>query len=145
MLDYNFTLAPFHIDPKNAFPYLNVREVLNALMQNPKNYIVIVTGRWTKDLHSLLKSNSSPDIWDTHGLERLKPDGSYKIEPMDDFALKGLVEAEEWAEAVYTKHNVRYEQKPGSLAIHWWELVNEKIELIKMEMKPQFQRFADMY
>jgi trehalose-phosphatase len=145
MLDYDGTLAPFQIDPDKAFPYPHVSELLNSLMQNSNNYIAIISGRWTKDLLTLLKLDSNPEIWGTHGLERLKPDGSYKIEPMDDHALKGLVEAEEWLTSDVTSHKVRYEQKPGSLAIHWRGLTEKEIETIKMEIRPQFQHFSDRY
>ena len=145
MLDYDGTLAPFQTDPSNALPYPNVREVLNGLMQNPKIRLVIITGRWTKDLLSLLKLNSNPEIWGTHGLERLKPDGSYKIDPMEEIAIKGLVEVEEWTTSVLTQYDVRYEQKPGSLALHWRGLSSDHIENIIGEVQPTFQRFANRF
>jgi trehalose 6-phosphate phosphatase len=47
-----------------------------------------------------LKISPQPEIWGSHGLERLKPDGSYEIAAMDENALRGIVTADEWTQEV---------------------------------------------
>ena len=71
LLDYDGTLAPFRVEPRKAFPYPGVRQVLNRLMRTQGIRIVIVTGRWIKDLLPLLQLEIQPEIWGSHGLERL--------------------------------------------------------------------------
>ncbi|MEJ2232354.1 MAG: trehalose-phosphatase [Syntrophobacterales bacterium] len=98
LLDYDGTLAPFHKEPNKAEPYPGIRQVLNRIMQVPDIRLVIITGRWTKDLLPLLQLEKQPEIWGSHGLERLKTDGSYEIDSMEEQHLDGLVAADEWIE-----------------------------------------------
>ena len=50
LLDYDGTLAPFHVDPAQALPYPGVRTALDALIEQTDTRVVIVSGRWTRDL-----------------------------------------------------------------------------------------------
>ena len=113
LLDYDGTLAPFHLDPRNAYPYPGIREILNRLLEVVDMRLVIISGRWTEDLIPLLQLNKNPEIWGSHGLERLRSDGSYEIESMDEKVLNGLVTADEWTEKVGLAD--RCEKKPGVL------------------------------
>ncbi|MBN1102718.1 MAG: hypothetical protein JXL84_04800, partial [Deltaproteobacteria bacterium] len=79
LLDYDGTLAPFHSDPSRAFPYSGVPEMLNRIMSSGKTRVVVISGRWTKDLLPLLALRRQPEIWGSHGLERLRKDGSNEI------------------------------------------------------------------
>jgi trehalose-6-phosphatase len=103
--------------------------------------LVIITGRWTKDLLPLLQLKRQPEIWGSHGIERLKMNGSYEIAPMDEDALDGLVKADEWIEAAGLTD--RSEQKPGSLAIHWRGLSANRIREIKGEVEPSWSLIAE--
>lgn len=79
--------------------------------------MVLITGRWTKDLIPLLGLQQPPEIWGSHGWERLKLDGTYEIAKLDEHFLEGLVEADAWIEEMGL---VNYcEQKPANLALHW--------------------------
>lgn len=139
-LDYDGTLAPFKVDPSQAVPYKGVREVLIKLMENSRNSVVIISGRRTKDLLTLLDLEKRPEIWGSHGLERLKPDGSYETAPMDKEALNGLVEANEWLSSVNL--SLRYEQKPGCVALHWRGLDAENIRKEIEKVTNRFQLIA---
>jgi trehalose 6-phosphate phosphatase len=136
-LDYDGTLAPFKVNPYQAVPYKGVRELLNKVMENPLNSVVIISGRWTKDLLALLELEKRPEIWGSHGIERLKPDGSYETTPMDKKALNGLVEADEWLSSINLK--LRAEQKPGCVALHWRGLdkksIQKEIEKVTKELQ----------
>ncbi len=54
-LDYDGTLAPFKTNPGEALPYRGVRELISRIMERSETRLVIVTGRWTRDLIPLLK------------------------------------------------------------------------------------------
>jgi len=139
-LDYDGTLAPFHIAPDKAFPYPGVREAIERLMKAPDIRLLIVTGRWTKDLFPLLQLETKPEIWGSHGLERLRPDGSYELALMDERALQGLVAADEWIEKAGL--SARCEKKPGSLAIHWRGLDERQVKGIRGQAMPKLSMLA---
>ncbi len=129
ILDYDGTLAPFNENPAKAFPYEGVTDLLDDLMEIPGLRVVIVTGRWIKSLQPLLKLRRQPEIWGSHGIERLMPDGSYEVVPVEEETLEGLVAADEWVDSAGFKGRV--ERKPGSVALHWRgvdETVRRQIE-----------------
>jgi len=143
LLDYDGTLSPFQADRNKAFPYPGVLQVLNKIMQAPGIRLVIISGRWIKDLTPLLKMTRNPEIWGSHGLERLRADGSYEIASMDENALEGIVAADEWIQAVGLSD--RCEEKPGSLALHWRGLDEQKVIEIKRQVEPKWSLIAGIW
>jgi trehalose 6-phosphate phosphatase len=140
LLDFDGTLAPFCPERDEAYPYPGVPELLDRIMMSPATRLVIVTGRWIKDLMPLLQMKELPEIWGSHGIERLKMDGSYEIAPMDEDALNGLVKADEWIqEAGLAK---RSEEKPGCLAIHWRGLGENEVDQVKKQVEPKWSLIA---
>ena len=117
MLDYDGTLAPFKVDRGKAFPYEGVEEVLQEILQGTDTRVVVVSGRWTKDLTGLLNLSPRPEMFGSHGLERLWPDGRYEVLALDERAVAGLAEID--AMAIQDGIEDRIERKPGCLALHW--------------------------
>ena len=116
MLDYDGTLAPFKVKRDEAFPYPGIREVLHEMIQTKDSRIVIISGRWMGDLIPLLGLNELPEIWGSHGWERLLPDRTYHIKKPDERALEGIARAESW---ILGEKLSRYcERKHSSLALH---------------------------
>ena len=72
MLDYDGTLAPFHVRPERALPHAGVRELLDDIMTAERSRVVFVSGRPIQDLLPLLNLQSRPDLWGAHG-------GSFRI------------------------------------------------------------------
>ncbi|MGD9031732.1 MAG: trehalose-phosphatase [Desulfobacteraceae bacterium] len=142
LLDYDGTLAPFHVEPDKACPYPGVPETLDRIMKAPDMRLVIITGRWIRDLMPLLRLKGRPEIWGSHGIERLKIDGSYEIVPMDEDALDGLVKADEWIQEVGLEE--RCEEKPGCLAIHWRGLRGTRINEIRKQVEPKWSIIAEI-
>ena len=140
LLDYDGTLAPFHKEPNKAEPYPGIRHVLNKIMHVPDIRLVIITGRWTKDLIPLLQLEKQPEIWGSHGLERLKEDGSYEIDSMEEQHLDGLVAADEGIEKLGLTS--RCEKKPGCLAIHWRGLDEKTVKEIRNLVEPKWSTLA---
>ncbi|MFH1124836.1 MAG: trehalose-phosphatase, partial [Pseudomonadota bacterium] len=141
LMDYDGTLASFHVDPAKAFPYPGVRDLLNRIMDDPGVRIVVISGRWTKDLIPLLHLRKQPEIWGSHGIERLKMDGTYEIASMDERALNGLVMADEWTESKGLSS--RCEKKPGCLALHWRGLSEGEISEIRNRVTPEWGLIAE--
>jgi len=137
LLDYDGTLAPFHVDPSMAKPYAGVREAINAILEQDRTRLVIVSGRWTRDLIPLLKLSKTPEIWGSHGRERCHPDGICEMQRPNETALQALAQADHWAE-VAVAMGARREQKPASLAIHWRGLPAEDIEQIRAHVMGQW-------
>jgi len=130
LLDYDGTLAPFCIRPKEAFPYPGVRRILDQIMGQEGNRVVIVSGRWTRDLVPLLGLGHRPEIWGSHGWEQLQPDGRYTVAAASSAALQHLVAVDEWASEV-ERLGGRCEFKPAGVAIHWRGLPEKAISEIR--------------
>jgi trehalose-phosphatase len=129
MLDYDGTLAPFRVRPEKAVPYPGVRARLNRIMAGGHTHVVLISGRWIKDLIPLLGLKKTPEIWGSHGWERLRMDGSYKVFQFEERVLQGLAEADLWVETEGMED--RCEQKPGCLALHWRGHEQEAVEDIR--------------
>jgi trehalose 6-phosphate phosphatase len=141
LLDYDGTLAPFHIEPSKAYPYPGVRKVLNKLLRVPEIRLVIISGRGINELFPLLQLDKNPEIWGSHGIERRKTNGSYEIASMNEKALYGLVTADEWIEKIGLSS--RCEKKPGCLALHWRGLDEQRIGKIIDEVMPKWSVIAE--
>lgn len=117
MLDYDGTLAPFVERRDHAVPWPGVRPLLAALTADTRNRVVIVSGRAVEDLRPLLGISPLPEIWGSHGWERLRADGSYE-QPAFPAKLGERFE-NEWAWLQDRFHADRLERKPASVALHW--------------------------
>lgn len=117
LLDYDGTLAPFHIDRYQAVPYPGVRELLDEILDSNTTRLIIVSGRQISDLPPLLGLRRLPELWGSHGWERRWPDGRIEHAALDARAQQGLDEARAW---LATEHLIeRSENKPFSVALHW--------------------------
>lgn len=119
LLDYDGTLAPFRIERDQAFPYPGVRQILNGILKTGVCRVVLVSGRRPQDLIPLLGLSQIPEIWGSHGIERLLPDNSnnrYEVAEIGEGPLRGLAEAYAWAKRQELQNLC--EQKPGCLALH---------------------------
>ena len=130
MLDYDGTLAPFRVNPAEAVPYPGVMPLLDEIQQAGHTRVVIVSGRWTKDLVPLLGLKHTPEIWGSHGWERLQPHGGYDVSRISPSALEVLVTADEWIAEIEALGG-RCERKPAALAFHWRGLENIRVAGIR--------------
>jgi trehalose-phosphatase len=117
LLDYDGTLAPFHVDRSRAYPYPGVVSLLDRIVRCGKTRIIIISGRSIVELGTLLAPMNSLEMWGSHGLERQLSDGSYNCVPVSEENAASLVEAEEWVVAAKLLSSA--EIKPGGIAIHW--------------------------
>jgi len=118
LLDYDGTLAPFHVDPEAAAPYAGVREQLDDIMNDPRSHVIVVSGRPARELLPLLRLRRAPEIWGSDGWEHLAADGSYGNGPLDPSALRRFMRDNDWITQI-RGHGGRCEVKPNGITIHW--------------------------
>src|SRR5690349_16427489 len=123
LLDYDGTLAPFTPDRTRAFPYREIPELVSQIMRH-RTRVVLISGRPATELLFLSGIHPHPEIWGSHGAERLHPDGSYEIESPPPRQRAGLQAANRALCSAGLA--ARMESKPGAIAIHWRGLAAEE-------------------
>ncbi len=141
LLDYDGTLAPFHMDRMKATPYEGVVERLEPILALPQGRVVVVSGRQIDDLKQLLKLRHPVEIWGSHGREHLLPDGQYRLvdlTPEERRVVDGLT-----AGMRELGFGGQLELKPTAVAVHWRGLpegahkrLREAAEKLFTESKP---------
>lgn len=120
-LDFDGTLAPFHDDPAKVRVYPGVAEALDRIMAGGRTRLVIVTGRSLQDAPPALGTRRQPEIWGSHGRERLLPGEGILVLPIEERAVTALTAVDEWADRL-ERLGARCEPKPGAFAVHWRRL-----------------------
>ena len=116
LLDYDGTLAPFCLNREQALPYPGMTALLQEIIDNGRTRVVIITGRNAHEVGPLLAVHPIPEIWGCHGLERLRPDGTYETPRVDEPVRHALADADRWLR--YQGLHNRAEFKTGAVAIH---------------------------
>jgi trehalose-phosphatase len=141
-LDYDGTLAPFHVEREEAAPYAGVRERLGPIVGEGKTRIVLVSGRSASEVSSLLGLNQPVEVWGSHGLERQQPDRNIEKHPLSGGIEKALQRAaslardEEWEDRVEEKH--------GCVAVHWRGLPEKEQERRGRILKGKWNPFLQI-
>ena len=140
-LDYDGTLAPFHIDRNAAIPWPGVREAVQKILQGGSTRVVLISGRQAEEVRDLLGVNPHPEIWGIHGRQRLFPDGHIRMTPLRPSDEQGLAEATAW---LGSHDYLRFaECKPGSIAIHWRGLPPEQLAVLGPAVHSAFAPVAE--
>jgi trehalose 6-phosphate phosphatase len=132
LLDYDGTLAPFVVDRHKAFPYPEAKAAIHDIMALNRSSVVIVSGRAIKDITPLLGLEPSPEIWGSHGWERLLPDGAYSIVSPDELSTAKLALARNYLASLDLLNSI--EEKPVSLAVHWRGLTENEAAAIRKKV-----------
>ena len=74
LLDYDGTLAPFVVDRTLALPYPEVPPLIVRIMAQGTR-VVLISGRPVREVLLLSGISPQPEVWGSHGLERLMADG----------------------------------------------------------------------
>jgi trehalose-phosphatase len=141
MLDYDGTLAPFHIRPEAAVPYPEVAVSLAQIIASGGTRIVVVSGRPAGELPPLLAIEPLPEIWGSHGWERLMPDGRHVMEQPAAEARAALERAGEAVQAVMPAGS-RLERKLASVALHWRGLPEDDAERLQTQARATWEPIA---
>ncbi|MGA3223061.1 MAG: trehalose-phosphatase [Acidobacteriaceae bacterium] len=141
MLDYDGTLAPFHIDRFAATPYPGVQDRLATLSALSRVRLVLVSGRSAHELRDLLPPGIKAEIWGSHGQEQLKTDGAYQLFALDPLQQAALEQVGlEMSSLGFSK---TLEVKPASMAIHWRTFDAATQERIRSLVQSIFARLKD--
>lgn len=135
LLDYDGTLAPFHRDPAKAYPYPNVTEILRQIMAAGKTRLIIISGRKVADLLPMLDLDPMPELWGSHGWERLPPGGKLEQAPLDSDLADILAQAAQIVRSI----GLPDEAKAASVAVHWRGLPADQAAYIKQEITHRWQ------
>lgn len=141
LLDYDGTLAPFQEERDKAFPYPGVVELLDSIIESGHTRLVIISGRRVNDLIGLMHLKRNPEIWGSHGNERLMPDGSYKMAELSKAEVEGLRTASRWALEEGLQDYL--EGKPAGLAFHWRGREQSKADEIRKKVVDKWQPIVD--
>lgn len=139
LLDYDGTLAPFTVNRDRATPYPEIPQLLDRIVATDRTRVVVVSGRRAHEIAPLLGTRSPLEVWGSHGVERLLPDGSYcsaAFEPrqtvlasvdarLEDEGLRDLVEI-----------------KTGGVAVHWRGLPEPELLEVRSRAYRALRRFA---
>ncbi len=142
MLDYDGTLAPFVTQRDRAVPWPGLRPLLTELCADPRNRVVIISGRAVDDLRPLLGITPLPEIWGSHGWERLHADGRY--DPPDFPAELRVLFEQEWTWMQDRFESGRLERKPASVALHWRGLPATERHAVEEEARRRWASFHEM-
>lgn len=115
-LDYDGTLAPFHIDPMEARPQAGVIDLLRALVHREGTAVAIISGRPAAQV-SMLLDHLPVTIVGSHGFELWSPtNGKPLVHRSSVEQETGLVKAEEAAR--HMGYDDKLEHKVASIAMH---------------------------
>jgi trehalose 6-phosphate phosphatase len=129
MLDYDGTLAPFREDPAQAVPYPGIAQVLEDIVRNGKTRVAIISGRNPYEVIPLLNISPRPEIWGLQGLQRLNPDGTTQLGPLNPATVAELAAAEDWLRYQHLEHTAEF--KTGSIAVHWRGMDQCEVEAMR--------------
>jgi trehalose 6-phosphate phosphatase len=131
LLDYDGTIAPFQVERHLATPFPEVPPLLREIAAAGTR-VVFITGRPARELAPLTGIEPPPEVWGSHGMERLHPDGRYEVAPLPPFEVLGLARA---ARVLHQNSLDRdTEVKPGAVAVHWRGKPCSQIEQLKKEL-----------
>jgi trehalose-phosphatase len=117
LLDYDGTLAPFTERRERARPYVQVPYLLDGIMRQTRSRVIIVSGRPAESVAGLLSTSLAPEIWGSHGVERILPCGTAERLDMPAEDLQALKQA--LAALIRAGLREWMEIKSGSVAVHW--------------------------
>lgn len=139
LLDYDGTMSPFNADRTHAFPYPEIPPLLAKIMKAGTR-LVLVTGRPSRELVLLCGLYPHPEIWGSHGVERLMPNGDYSVVTLPGKEEAGLLDAVERMRGL--GHEPNLELKPGGVAIHWRGLELADAEKIRKQALLKWESLA---
>jgi trehalose-phosphatase len=117
LLDYDGTLAPYHVHRERAHIPSARFKLLIALAASPRTTVAVISGRPIEELEKVLGDRDLRVHWiGEHGWEERAPGGRTVKHPLSDEARGGLEGA--WKAIVARGLQSRIEKKRTSLVLH---------------------------
>jgi trehalose-phosphatase len=141
-LDYDGTLAPFHVDPMKAFPLPGIPELLGKLSERSDTTLAMVSGRPLEEVVALL-GDLGVMVVGSHGREMRKSDGSLTAMHPTEKQKSGLETALDTA--IQEGFADRLEKKIGSIALHTRVLPPAEATEIETVIAKKWSAIAHQY
>lgn len=138
LLDYDGTLAPFHVRPDRTMPYPGVADILKDLVELGSSRVILVTGRQLADMRGPLTHLRHTEVWGAHGWQRCTAEGVRTDFRPANAALRQLQLAETRARRLEMS-GLRVEHKVASVAVHWRGMDQDSAASIREKMKIAWQ------
>ena len=130
-LDYDGTLAPFHIERMEAEPLAGIPELLEHIKDRDDTTLAIISGRPVFELIGLV-GNIGVTMVGSHGFELRSPEGDIALKKITPQQEAGLREAR--ASGIEKGLEERLETKTASIALHTRGLARDAASLMEDEM-----------
>lgn len=140
LIDYDGTLAPFHIDRFQAEPWPGIRPVLQHIQDQKKTRIIVITGRPPAEIAPLLGLAEPVEVWGLHGFERLNTDGRSELEQLPQPVRKRLDELK--AALRRDSFGGLLEEKPNAVVLHWRGAAPGEAKQIEQRARALFEPAA---
>ncbi|MGV8074167.1 MAG: trehalose-phosphatase [Syntrophobacteraceae bacterium] len=114
-LDYDGTLAPFHVDPLQAYPMQGISAFLQALSEARNTTAAIISGRPVEEVAVFL-GNVGVTLIGCHGFEIIHPDGNLTVRSPTGNQIECMEKAIDAAFRLGIEEKL--EVKTGSVALH---------------------------
>ncbi len=117
LTDYDGTLVPFRANRNSVSPYPGVPEAVRDLQEQGRTRLVIVSGRSIADLQPRLSwLRPRPELWGSHGVERLTVEGRLVAPPVPLPLADLLDRVESWVRG--RGWEALFERKAYGFALH---------------------------
>lgn len=138
LVDYDGTLAPLTANRHAALPYPCVLEPLRGILEVSPDRVSIVSGRSLPDLEAILSGRlpCRPNLWGSHGLERLTPQGLYSAIRFPARSRDFVEDAFAWICARGWSRFV--ERKPFGLALHGRGIRRDRFDAVRRSVCRRF-------
>lgn len=119
LLDYDGTLAPFHVDRFKARPYDGIRELLNQVQEQRRvgTRVIFISGRPASEIGPLLGLEKPIEVWGLHGAEHLHPDGRRELQQPPPETQSKLDQLKRSLQQ--NSFGGLFENKPNAAVMHW--------------------------
>ena len=136
-LDYDGTLAPFHVRPEDARPYPGVATVLRDLRRRGTR-VVLVSGRCLADLRTPLASLHIDEAWASHGWQRIDTQ-AHVVDYAPAAAASRTLERAAAGAFALAAHGARVERKVAGIAVHWRGLPPASAGFIRSRLEAEWR------
>ncbi len=141
-LDYDGTLAPFHLERTRALPLPGVVELLESINRSGKTFLAIISGRPLSELLCLLGDIPIPLVG-SHGFEWKYPGSRIEVVNLPREQADGLAVAGRTVEKLDLAHLT--EVKTASIALHTRPLRTNQAERIEALVLPLWTDIASSH
>ncbi|MEM5789292.1 MAG: trehalose-phosphatase, partial [Syntrophobacteraceae bacterium] len=141
-LDYDGTLAPFHVDRMKAHPLPGIKRLIRKLAGLDRTEVAIISGRPLAELSDLV-GLTGVTLVGSHGFETRAVTGESVVRSPSPIQLQGLEIAEK--AVVGSGYAGRVEKKVASLALHTRGIGAARAVAITREVEQLWSQTAEKY